>query len=301
MTWVLVLVAMGLLLGIVVTTVARQRKDMLPYTTAAIILIILLGLSRSVRVVPAGHVGVIDFFGKVSSRTLVSGINLVNPLARVVSFSIQTQEDKETMSVPSKEGLNVALEISILYRLKPDRAAEIYRTVERDYVNVVLIPQSRSVARDVTVANEAKALYTSEREVIAQKFHDYLQQHVEERGILIESILLRSITLPPMVSQAIEQKLKAEQDAERMKFVLQKEQQEAERKRVEAAGIRDAQAIINQSLTSQYLNYLWINTLNQNPNVIYVATEANMPLFRVINPDEQLRQKKPLTQEQEKK
>ena len=300
MSWVLVLIAIGLLAGIVVTTVARERKDTAPYAAASIVLAILLVLSRSVRVVPAGHVGIIDVFGKVSPQTLPSGIALVNPLARVIPISIQTQEDKETMSVPSKEGLNVSLEISILYRLKPEKAAEIYRTVGRDYLEVVLIPQSRSVARDVTVANEAKALYTSEREVIAQKFHDYLQQHVQERGIVIESILLRTINLPPMVSQAIEQKLKAEQDAERMKFVLQKEQQEAERKRVEAAGIRDAQAIINQSLTSQYLNYLWINTLNQNPNVIYVATEANMPLFRVINPDEQLRQKKPLL-EQEKK
>ena len=300
MSWVLVLIAIGLLAGIIVTTVARERKDTAPYVAASIVLMILLVLSRSVRVVPAGHVGVIDLFGKVSPQTLPSGIALVNPLARVIPISIQTQEDKETMSVPSKEGLNVSLEISILYRLKPEKAAEIYRTVGRDYLEVVLIPQSRSVARDVTVASEAKALYTSEREVIAQKFHDYLQQHVEERGIVIESILLRTINLPPTVSQAIEQKLKAEQDAERMKFVLQKEQQEAERKRVEAAGIRDAQAIINQSLTSQYLNYLWINTLNQNPNVIYVATEANMPLFRVINPDEQLRQKKPLL-EQEKR
>ena len=300
MSWVLVLIAIGLLMGTVLTTVARQRQDITPYTVAGVVLIVFLVLTQSVRVVPAGHVGVVDLFGKVSPQTLPSGIALVNPLARVIPLSIQTQEDKETMSVPSKEGLNVALEISILYRLKPEKAAEIYRTVGKDYLEVVLIPQSRSVARDVTVANEAKALYTSEREVIAQKFHDYLQQHVEERGIVIESILLRSITLPPMVSQAIEQKLKAEQDAERMKFVLQKEQQEAERKRVEAAGIRDAQAIINQSLTSQYLNYLWINTLNQNPNVIYVATEANMPLFRVLNPDEQLKQKKPLL-DQEKK
>ncbi len=103
------------------------------------------------------------------------------------------------------------------------------------------------------------------------------------------------------VSSAIEQKLKAEQEAERMKFVLQREQLEAERKRVEAGGIRDAQSIINQSLTSQYLHYLWINTLNQNPNVIYVATEANMPIFRAINPDEELLHKKPISPKEEQK
>ncbi len=296
----LILVVIGFLVGMAATTAARQKRDTMPYAIAGAIVIVLLLVAQAVRVVPAGHVGVIDFFGKVSDRTLPSGINLVNPLARVIPMSVRTQEDKETMSVPSKEGLNVALEISILYRLKAEKAAEIYKTVGRDYADVVLIPQSRSVARDVTVASEAKALYTSERETLAQKFHDYLQDHVKDRGIAIESILLRSITLPPTVSQAIEQKLKAEQDAERMKFILQKEQQEAERKRVEAAGIRDAQAIINQSLTSQYLHYLWINTLNQNPNVIYVATEANMPLFRTIDPDEELKNKKPTTEPKER-
>ena len=300
MAGVLILVIVGFLIGMAATTAARQKQDTVPYAIVGVIVVALLVLAQTVRMVPAGHVGVIDFFGKVSDKTLPSGINFVNPLARVVPISVQTQEDKETMSVPSKEGLNVALEISILYRLKPEKASEIYRTVGRDYPDVILIPQSRSVARDVTVASEAKALYTSERETLAQKFHDYLQQHVEERGIVIESILLRSITLPQTVSQAIEQKLKAEQEAERMKFILQKEQQEAERKRVEAAGIRDAQAIINQSLTSQYLHYLWINTLNQNPNVIYVATEANLPLFRTIDPDEELRNKKPISETKER-
>jgi len=300
MNWVFILILIGFFVGTVITTVARHRKDVTPYVAGGILVVVFLILIQAIRIVPAGHVGVIDLFGNVSSRVLQSGVHLVNPLARVVPMSVRTQEDKETMSVPSKEGLNVSLEISILYRLKQDKASEIYRTVGRDYVEVVLIPQSRSVARDVTVASEAKALYTSERETLAQKFHKYLQAHVEERGIMIESILLRSITLPPMVSQAIEEKLKAEQEAERMKFVLQKEQQEAERKRVEAAGIRDAQAIISQSLTSQYLHYLWISTLKQNPNVIYVATEANMPLFRVINPDDELMRKKPLSQEKER-
>ena len=298
MTGILILIVIGFLIGMAATTAARQKRDTVPYVVVGIVVIALLVLAQAVRIVPAGYVGVIDLFGKVNSRTLSSGINLVNPLARVVPLSVRTQEDKETMSVPSKEGLNVALEISILYRLKPEKAAEIYRMVGRDYADIILIPQSRSVARDVTVASEAKALYTSERETLAQKFHNYLQQHVEERGIVIESILLRSITLPQTVSQAIEQKLKAEQEAERMKFILQKEQQEAERKRVEAAGIRDAQGIINQSLTSQYLYYLWITTLTQNPNVIYVATEANMPLFRAVDPDEEIKNKKPIVEKE---
>ena len=162
------------------------------------------------------------------------------------------------------------------------RAVEVYRTVGRDYQDVILTPQFRSVARGVTAEEEAKALYTSQREALAQRLEQHLKELVEPRGIVVEKVLLRKVTLPPTVRDAIEQKLKAEQDAERMKFILQRENQEAERKRIEAGGIRDAQAIINESLTTQYLHYLWINTLNENPNVIYVATEANLPLFRSI-------------------
>lgn len=204
------------------------------------------------------------------------------------------------MNVPSKEGLNVSLDVSILYRLDASRAVDVYKNIGPGYKEIVIVPQFRAAARGVTVVHEAKALYTSEREMLAQAIFTSLKELVSDRGIILERVLLRGMQLPTTVSQAIEQKLKAEQEAERMKFVLQRETQEAERKRVEAAGIRDAQTIINESLTSQYLNYLWINTLNQNPNVIYVATEANMPLFRAINPDEQNLHKKPLSTKEQR-
>jgi len=186
------------------------------------------------------------------------------------------------------------LDVSVLYRLDPSKAVDVYKTVGPEYQNVILLPQYRAAARGVTVAHEAKALYTSEREMLAQAIFDALKNLIGDRGVIVERVLLRAINLPQTVSGAIEHKLKAEQEAERMKFILQKEDLEAERKRVEAKGIRDAQEIINQSLTSQYLHYLWINTLNQNPNVIYVATEANMPLFRAINPDDENLRKKPI-------
>src|SRR3989338_606610 len=264
---------------------------------APIVLSTLVGLAigivfSAIRIVPAGYVGVVDFFGQVSPRALSSGINFVNPLAKVISLSIRTQEDKETMEVPSKEGLNVALDLSVLYKLDPAKAVEVYKTIGSGYKEVILIPQYRAAARGVTVSHEAKALYTSERELLTQGIDDSLKNLIANRGVIIERVLLRAITLPTVVSGAIEQKLKAEQDAEKMKFILQKEQLEAERKRVEAGGIRDAQTIINQSLTAQYLHYLWINTLNLNPNVIYVATEANMPLFRSVDDDFKLLHKK---------
>ncbi|MCM8773260.1 MAG: prohibitin family protein [Candidatus Omnitrophica bacterium] len=296
----LIILVMGFVVGIIFTQIAKTGS-LKPIAITTILGLIIGILFSSIRVVPAGYVGVVDFFGYVSPKPLNSGINFVNPLVKVVPLSIRTQEEKETMSVPSKEGLNVALDVSVLYKLNPTRAVEVYKTIGPVYKDVVLIPQFRAAARGVTVGYEAKALYTSEREVLAKAIYESLKNLVEERGIIIERVLLRAITLPPTVSSAIEQKLKAEQEAERMKFVLEKEKLEAERKRVEAEGIRDAQAIINQSLTSQYLHYLWINTLNQNPNVIYVATEANMPIFRVTNSDEEISKKKEVIgQKQEK-
>lgn len=293
----LIILVFGFIAGVIFIQVAKTGS------IKPIIITTLIGLTfgiifASLRVVPAGYVGVVDFFGKVSSRPLNSGINFVNPLTRVIFMSIRTQQLTEAMVVPSKEGLNITLDLSLLYRLESAKAVELYKTVGPHYKDVVLVPQFRSVARGVTVNYEAKALYTSEREVLSQAIYETLEKMVVQRGIFIERVLLRSITLPSTVSAAVEQKLKAEQEAERMKFVLQKETQEAERKRVEAAGIRDAQAIINQSLTSQYLHYLWINTLNENPNVVYVATEANMPLFRTIDPDEEILHKKPIVREQ---
>ena len=288
-------VGIGLAIG-----VGIRRESALPLVISTLVVLVTGILLACIRIVPAGHVGVVDFLGRVSPKELQGGLNFVNPLARVIKMSIRTQEDKETMSVPSKEGLTVALEVSVLYKLDPSKAVTIYRTVGRDYQGIILIPQYRAVARDITVSSEAKALYTSEREVLAQKFHDFLDILVKERGLTIEKVLLRSITLPPTVSTAIEQKLKAEQEAEQMKFVLLKETQEAERKRVEASGIKDAQSIINQSLTTQYLHYLWINTLNKNPNVIYVATEANLPLFRIADQDFENLHKKPMPEEEKK-
>lgn len=295
----LIILILGFIIGVVFVGIARMGS-VKPIVVATLIGLIIGLIFASVRIVPAGCVGVIDLFGKVSPRILNSGINFVNPLAKVLIMSIRTQEDKETMSVPSKEGLNVSLDVSVLYHLDAQRAAEVYKTVGLDYRDVILIPQYRAACRGVTVAHEAKALYTSEREMLAQAIFDSLKNLIGDRGVVIERVLLRAITLPPTVSQAIEQKLKAEQEAERMKFVVQKEQLEAQRKRVEAEGIRDAQAIINQSLSSQYLHYLWINTLNQNPNVIYVATEANMPIFRVANPDDELLRKKQILPKEQK-
>jgi prohibitin 1 len=296
---ILVILILSFMIGVIFANVSKTGS-IKPIVTTTVIGLLVGIVFSAVRVVPAGYVGVVDLFGHVSPGQLHSGINFINPLARVINMSVRTQEDMEMMPVPSKEGLTINLDISILYRLDPLKAVDIYKTVGPLYKDIILTPQFRAAARGVTVAHEAKALYTSEREMLAQAILESLKSLVGDRGVILERVLLRGIALPPTVTQAIEQKLKAEQDAERMKFILQREGLEAERKRVEAGGIRDAQTIINESLTSQYLHYLWINTLNLNPNVIYVATEANMPMFRAINPDEQNLRKKPLSPQEQK-
>ncbi|MBP8976194.1 MAG: prohibitin family protein [Bacteroidetes bacterium] len=249
------------------------------------IIFLLIALSQCFTVIPAGHVGVVDFFGTVSANTLKSGINLVNPMARVIKLSIKTQEIKEVMDVPSKEGLTVKLELSVLFHLDPEKAAEVYKTVGENYVSVILEPQFRSVARGVTAGYEAKALYTSEREMLAQIIMTDLQKIVGPRGIIVESSPLRQITLPPGLTAAIEEKLRAEQESQRMQFVLAKERQEADRKRIEAQGISDFQNIVAKGISDQLLRWKGIEATeklanSQNTKVIVIgAGKDGLPLI----------------------
>ena len=249
------------------------------------ILAVLVAFSQMLTVIPAGHVGVVDFFGSVSPVTLKAGINVVNPFARIVKFSVKTQELKETMDVPSKEGLTVQLELSALYHLDPDKTAEVYKSIGPGYVQVVLEPQFRSVARGVTAGYEAKALYTSEREMLAEIILKDLQRLVAPRGITVESTPLRRIGLPGGLTQAIEEKLRAEQESQRMQFVLLKEKQEAERKRIEAQGIADFQTIVTKGISEPLLRWKGIEATEKiassnNAKVIVIgAGKDGLPLI----------------------
>ncbi len=241
-------------------------------------------LSNCFTVIPAGHVGVVDFFGTVSENTLKAGINPVNPLARVVKMSVKTQELKEVMDVPSKEGLTVQLEVSVLYHLNPEKAADVYKTVGEDYETIIIEPQFRSVTRGVTAGFEAKALYTSEREHLSKLILGELENMIANRGVTVESAPLRRVGLPAGLSSSIEQKLQAEQESQRMQFVLTKEKQEADRKRIEAQGISDFQKIVNQGLNSQLLTWKGIEAtekLANSPNtkVIIVGGKDGLPLI----------------------
>lgn len=254
-------------------------------SAAAAVVFGLIALLQFFTVIPAGHVGVVDFFGSVSSNTLKAGINARNPLARIVKFSIKTQQVYEVMDVPSKEGLTVKLEASILFHLDPEKAAQIYKTVGANYVAVLLEPQFRSVCRGVTAGYEAKALYTSQREVLSHLITTDLAKLVGERGVIVETAPLRKIELPRKVTDAIEEKLKAEQESQRMEFVLTKEKQEAERKRIEARGIADFQNIVAQGISQNLLRWKGIEAtekLAQSPNakvVIVGSGKDGLPII----------------------
>jgi regulator of protease activity HflC (stomatin/prohibitin superfamily) len=247
-------------------------------TILAIVIALILFLAGGpFRTVPAGHVGVKDFFGNVSSSVLSPGINVVMPLTRVVRMSVQTQEIKEVAEVPSQEGLILSLETSLLFQLDPAKASDIYRTVGSDYVGTIVEPQFRSAIREVTASYEAKALYSAEREKIAGEIFGLFRRLAGERGIMVQQVLLRRIGLPPVVANAIQEKLRREQEAEQMKFVLQKEQQEAERKRIEAQGIADFQRIVAQGISSQLLEWKGIEATEK------LASSSNTKIVVIGN------------------
>lgn len=245
----------------------------------------LLALFQLVAIVPAGHVGIIDTFGNVSERVLQPGISLVNPFASIKSLSVQTQELKETMEVPSKEGLAMLLEVSVLYRLDPTKARNVYKEIGTNYVNVLLIPNFRSVVRDATASNDAKTLYTSQRAVLATKIQTDLASLVASKGVIVESTPLRKIGLPNELSIAITEKLQMEQASQKMHFVLEKETQEAERKRIEAQGIHDFQAIVTQGISDPLLRWKGIEAtelLAKSPNtkvIVIGSGKDGLPLI----------------------
>jgi regulator of protease activity HflC (stomatin/prohibitin superfamily) len=244
----------------------RYNKSESTFALAGFGIAVLIVLLQFWTVIPAGHVGVIDFFGTVSDNTLYPGVNFVNPMANVVKFDARTQEIKELMNVPSKEGLSVELEISVLFHLSFENANKIYKSVGENYVEKILVPQFRSVVRGVTASYDARALYTAEREILAKQIETDLARLVDPRGITIEAAPLRQIILPAGLTASIEEKLKAEQESQRMQFILQRETQEAERKRIEAQGIADFQDIVSKGISDQLLKWKGIEATEKLAN-----------------------------------
>ena len=280
MLFIIAMIAAAVAFAVFRNAKKRNNKQESTFALTGVIVALFIAILQCWTVIPAGHVGVIDFFGNVSDRTLKPGVNVVNPLANVIKFDARTQEIKEVMNVPSKEGLGVELEISLLYSLSFDNANKIYKTVGEDYVEKILIPQFRSVVRGVTASYEARALYTAEREQLAKLMEEELSKLVMPRGITIEAAPLRQITLPARLTESIEEKLKAEQESQRMQFVLKREEQEADRKRIEAKGISDFQNIVAKGISQQLLEWKGIEATeklanSQNSKIVIIGSGKN--------------------------
>lgn len=251
----------------------------------------------SIVVVDAGETGVYSLFGKVRDNELRSGFHLVIPLAHVEKMSIRTEE--YTMSIVSsegnktgddsitaltKEGLSVGLDLTALYHLDENKASDVYKDLGTNYNEKIIRPIIRTAIRNIVAGYEAKEMYSSKREEAAQKIKDQVQSELETRGIVLEDMLLRDVRLPENLAKSIQEKLQAEQSTQKYDFLLQTERKEKERKRIEAEGQRDAQKIINESLSTNYLYYQYINTLKDRQGTIYVPTSptTGMPTFKEL-------------------
>jgi regulator of protease activity HflC (stomatin/prohibitin superfamily) len=231
-------------------------------------------LWSSVKQIDAGKVGVQSLFGKVQTQVLPSGLNLINPLMDVLELDIKTQnytmsgvhdegekEGDDAIRVLTADGLEVTIDLTVLYSLLPSEAPRLVRETGVDYQNKIIRPLTRTKMRDNAVYFTAVDLYSTKRDVFQSKIFKSIEDDFKKRGLILEQLLVRNITLPTTVKGSIEEKIKAEQDAQKMEFVLQKEKQEADRKRVEAQGIADYQRIISSGLGDKQLQYEQIQAL----------------------------------------
>jgi regulator of protease activity HflC (stomatin/prohibitin superfamily) len=243
-----------------------------PLKITGIIVALVGALTSSIRQIDAGTIGVQSIFGKVDKDILPNGLNFVNPLVDVTVFDTKTQNytmaaansegelsGDDAIRVLSSDGLEVVIDLTVLYRIVPGVAPQIYQQIGRDYKDKIVRPVTRTRIRDNAVYYDAVSLYSRKRDEFQDRIYKAIDKDFRERGLTLEQLLIRNINLPESVKKTIESKINAEQDAQKMEFVLQKERQEAERKRVEAKGISDYQQIIASSLTDRQLQYEMIN------------------------------------------
>ncbi|MFZ4724623.1 MAG: prohibitin family protein [Paludibacter sp.] len=242
-------------------------------------IIVLSALISSVVQINPGEIGVQKLFGKVSNNTLESGLNVINPLVEVVVFDVRTQNytmsgvqnegeksGDDAIRVLSADGLEVIIDLTVLYKVIPNEAPRILQEIGTDYRNTIVRPICRTKIRDNAVYYDAVALYSSKRDEFQTRIFTTIEKDFKSRGLILEQLLVRNITLPESVKATIESKINAEQDAQKMTFVLQKEKQEAERKRVEAQGIADYQRILSTGLSDKQLQYEMIKAIATSPN-----------------------------------
>jgi regulator of protease activity HflC (stomatin/prohibitin superfamily) len=262
------------------------------------LIVITLGIFSSMfKQIDAGKVGVKSLYGSVQPDVLESGLHLINPLLDVTDFDIQTQnytmsavhnegaqEGDDAIRVLSNDGLEVVIDLTVLYRITPADAPKIFKQIGVNYNDKIVRPVTRTRIRDNAVYYDAVALYSTKRNEFQQRIFKTIEADFKTRGLILEQLLIRNINLPSSVKASIESKINAEQDAQKMTFVLQKEKQEAERKRVEAQGIADYQRIISMGLTDKQLQYEQIKAQKEiatspNTKIIFMGRGGSAPVI----------------------
>lgn len=235
------------------------------------------------KVIKQGEVGVKRTVGKIKPAALPAGARWFMPgFSVIIPVPLRTVNLEVKLDLPSREGLNVGAEISILYHVEGTMATELIEKIGKDYERIIILPVFRAAAADITAKYMAKDMHTGNRLEIENHIREKMMEQLRERGIVIESVLLKSIKLPPGLYRAIEEKLEAEQQAQRMEFVLQRERQEAQRRLIEAEGIRNANRILQEGLTPDIIKYKTIEAfkdLSQSPNTKVIVTDGKAPLL----------------------
>lgn len=296
--FLIILGAITLVVGFAINTPSlASARFSRPVKVIGSVIIVIGMLSSGIKQVDAGEVGVQSIFGNVNPNTLSSGLNFVNPLAEVQTFDIKTQnytmsavhdeggkEGDDAIRVLTADGLEVIIDLTVLYRVIPADAPKILKEIGLDYNDKVVRPITRTKIRDNAVYYDAVALYSTKRDEFQTRIFKSIEKDLSRRGLLLEQLLIRNINLPTSVKQTIESKINAEQEAQKMQFVLQKEKQEAERKRVEAQGIADYQKILSTGLSDKQLQYESIKAqkdiaLSPNAKIIILGGKGNTPIM----------------------
>lgn len=294
------LIILGILVLILSATVLKNYAALAKYKNIGRLIglaFISLGIiSSAVVQINPGEIGIKILFGNIQNDVLGSGLHFVNPLLEIQKLDVKTQnytmsgindegvkQGDDAIRVLTSDGLEVTIDLTVLYKVVATNAPKLLRETGDDFRDKIVRPITRTKIRDNAVYYQAVDLFGNKRDEFQQRIYKSIEDDFVKRGLMLEQLLVRNITLPNSVKASIESKINAEQDAKKMEFVLLKEKQEAERKRVEAQGIADYQRIINTGLTSQQLQYEQIKAmkelaLSSNAKVI-VMGKGNTPII----------------------
>jgi regulator of protease activity HflC (stomatin/prohibitin superfamily) len=290
----MLLIILGIAAFLAASSLRKVQSPFRNYTGVvriiALIIIVSGILTSCIVQINAGQIGVQTLFGKVQNNVLYSGLHFINPLVDVSRIDVRTQnytmsgvqdegtqEGDDAIRVLTSDGLEVVIDLTVLYRVQANEAPRLIRQTGFDYKDKIVRPVTRTKIRDNSVYYTAIDLYSTKRDEFQTRIYKTIEDNFRMRGLQLEQLLVRNITLPNRVKAAIEEKINAEQEAQKMMFVLQKERQEAERKRVEAQGIADYQRIINTGLTENQLQYEQIKAMKE------IATSANAKVIITSN------------------